>query len=156
MANHHAYKIPRSVLVVIHTPQGQVLLIERADEQGKPSGVWQSVTGSLDHEGESWQGCAAREVLEETGLDVHAPGHVLTDWQMQNTYDIWPHYLYRYAPGVTRNTERVLGLCIPAQVHVRLAPREHVAQIWLPWKEAAAKVRSASNAMAIERLGCRS
>jgi dihydroneopterin triphosphate diphosphatase len=74
---------------------------------------------------------------------------------MENTYDIWPHYLYRYAPGVTRNTERVLGLCIPALVQVQLAPREHVAQIWLPWAQAAAKVRSASNAAAIEQLAKR-
>jgi dihydroneopterin triphosphate diphosphatase len=147
---HHSssHKIPRSVLVVIHTPQAQVLLIERAGEQGQPTGVWQSVTGSLDFEDEPWLACAAREVLEETGLDVKASGHVLTDWQMENTYDIWPHYLYR-------NTERVLGLCIPALVQVQLAPREHVAQIWLPWAQAAAKVRSASNAAAIEQLAKR-
>jgi dATP pyrophosphohydrolase len=147
------YKIPRSVLVVIHTPDLQTLLIERADDQGSATGVWQSVTGSLDFEGESWLDCAAREVLEETGLNVHASGHVLTDWRLENTYDIWPHYLRRYAPGVTRNTERVLGLCIPRPVQVQLAPREHVDQAWLPWEHAALKVRSASNEAAIRRLG---
>jgi dihydroneopterin triphosphate diphosphatase len=146
------HKIPRSVLVVIHTPSKDVLLIERADEQGLASGVWQSVTGSLDFEGESFQDCAAREIMEETGLDVNAPGHLLTDWKLENTYDIWPHYLHRYAPGVTRNTERVFGLCIPAQCQVKLAPREHVNQMWLPWQQAALKVRSASNEAAIARL----
>jgi dihydroneopterin triphosphate diphosphatase len=146
------FKIPRSVLVVIHTPDGQVLLIERADSQGAATGVWQSVTGSLDVEDESWIDCAAREVREETALDVHAPGHVLTDWKLENTYDIWPHYLHRYAPGITRNTERVLGLCIPQPVRVQLAPREHVNQVWLPWEQAALKVRSASNEAAIRRL----
>ena len=40
------FKIPRSVLVVIHTPALDVLLIERADRPG----LWQSVTGSLDAE----------------------------------------------------------------------------------------------------------
>ncbi|MFZ9656832.1 MAG: dihydroneopterin triphosphate diphosphatase, partial [Limnohabitans sp.] len=35
-----SYKIPRSVLVVIHTPALEVLLIRRVDV-----GTWQSVTG---------------------------------------------------------------------------------------------------------------
>ncbi len=146
------HKIPRSVLVVIHTPQNDVLLIERANEQGLPSGTWQSVTGSLDFEGEAYAACAAREVREETGLDVHGSGHQLTDWHLENTYDIWPHYLHRYEPGVTRNTERVFGLCIPASMAVKLAPAEHVNQIWLPWEQAAVKVMSASNEVAIRRL----
>ena len=38
------YKIPESVLVVIHSPALEVLLLERADNPG----YWQSVTGSLD------------------------------------------------------------------------------------------------------------
>jgi dihydroneopterin triphosphate diphosphatase len=146
------HKIPSSVLVVIHTPSKDVLLIERADEQGLPSGVWQSVTGSLDFEEETFVACAAREIWEETGLDARAPAHQLTDWKLENTYDIWPHYLHRYAPGVTRNTERVFGLCIPASVKVKLSPAEHVNQVWLPWQQAALKVRSASNEAAIARL----
>jgi dihydroneopterin triphosphate diphosphatase len=146
------HKIPLSVLVVIYTPQGEVLLIERADDRGKASGVWQSVTGSLDHHSESFAACAAREVMEETALDVQAAGHVLTDWLLENTYDIWPHYLHRYAPGITRNTERVFGLRIPQAVQVKLSPSEHVNQIWLPWQEAALKVRSASNEAAIRYL----
>ena len=40
------HKIPRSVLVVIHTPGLQVLMMERAAWPG----FWQSVTGSLDRE----------------------------------------------------------------------------------------------------------
>ncbi len=152
MTTNSLFKIPRSVLVVIHTPDLQTLLIERADEQGRASGVWQSVTGSLDFEEETWAQCAAREVREETGLDVYASAHVLTDWRLENTYDIWPHYLHRYAPGITRNTERVLGLCIPKPQRVQLAPREHVNQIWLPCEQAALKVRSASNEAAIRRL----
>ena len=146
------YKIPRSVLVVIYTPLGKVLLIERANEEGQASGVWQSVTGSLDHDNESFADCAAREVMEETGLDASAAAHALSDWHLENTYDIWPHYRHRYAPSVSRNTERVFGLCIPQPVAVQLAPREHVNQIWLPWNEAALKVRSASNEQAIARV----
>ncbi len=149
------YKIPRSVLVVIYTPLALVLLIERADAQGLASGVWQSVTGSLDHEEESFTDCAIREVMEETGLNARAESHTLTDWHQENTYDIWPHYLHRYAPGITRNTERVFGLCIPRAVTVKLAPQEHVSQIWLPWPEAASKVSSASNEAAIVHAGQR-
>jgi dihydroneopterin triphosphate diphosphatase len=146
------YKIPRSVLVVIYTPSGDVLLIERANAQGLGSGVWQSVTGSLDHEEESFVDCAVREVKEETGLDAVAIGNILTDWHLENTYDIWPHYLHRYAPGITRNTERVFGLSLPLPVKVQLAPKEHVNQIWLPWDQAALKVSSASNEAAIRRI----
>ena len=67
------FKIPQSVLVVIHTPALEVLLIERADAPG----FWQSVTGSLDQEDEPFAAAAAREVAEETGLDAQAPNHVL-------------------------------------------------------------------------------
>jgi len=62
------YKIPESVLVVIHTPALEVLLIERAESPG----FWQSVTGSKDAWDEPFDVTAAREVAEETGLDVSA------------------------------------------------------------------------------------
>lgn len=140
-----AFKIPRSVLVVIHTPRLDVLLIERADSPG----FWQSVTGSLDHDGEPFAVAAAREAMEETGLDACAPGHVLTDWGLENVYEIYPQWLYRYAPGVLLNTERVFGLCIPDPRPVTLSPREHRAQCWMPWRDAADQCDSASNAEAI-------
>jgi dihydroneopterin triphosphate diphosphatase len=142
------FKIPRSVLVVIHTPALEVLLIERADAPG----FWQSVTGSLDLEHESWTDAAAREVAEETGLDAFAPGHVLRDWGLENVYEIYPGWRHRYAPGVLHNTEHLLGLCIPQTVPVRLSPREHTAHVWLPWREAAERCFSPSNAEAITWL----
>jgi len=142
------YKIPRSVLVVIHTPALEVLLIERAPTPG----FWQSVTGSLDFEDEPFEAAAAREVMEETGLDVNAPGHVLTDWQLQNTYEIYPEWQHRYAPGVFQNTERVFGLCIPQAIPVQLSPREHRDQVWLPWLAAVDRCFSFSNAEAISWL----
>jgi dATP pyrophosphohydrolase len=140
------HKIPRSVLVVIHTPGLDVLLIERADHPG----YWQSVTGSLDYEDEDILEAARREVMEETHID--AARHQLTDWHVQNVYDIYPQWRWRYAPGVTRNTEHVLGLLVPERVTVRLSPREHTAFQWLPWQEAAACCFSPSNAAAIEKL----
>lgn len=141
-------KIPRSVLVVIHTPALQVLLIERADRPG----FWQSVTGSLDAEDEALPTTALREVMEETGIDGAAPGAVLQDWQQRNVYEIFPTWRHRYAPGVTHNTEHVFGLCVPAGTGVRLAPREHLAFEWLPWEQAAERCFSPSNAQAIRQL----
>ena len=111
-----SHKIPQSVLVVIHTPALDVLLIERADA----AGFWQSVTG-----------------------------HTLTDWALENVYEIYPGWRHRYAPGVTHNTEHLLGLCIPVPLNVTLAPREHTAQVWLPYREAADRCFSPSNAEAI-------
>ena len=138
-------KIPQSVLVVIHTPALEVLLIERADA----SGFWQSVTGSKDAEDEPFEATAVREVWEETGLDARAPGHVLTDWALENVYEIYPQWRHRYSPGVTHNTERVFGLCIQEPVTVNLNPREHCAQRWLPLLEAADLCFSPSNAEAV-------
>lgn len=141
-----SYKIPRSVLVVIHTPALEVLLIERADYPG----YWQSVTGSLEREDEPLEATAAREVMEETGIE--ASRFRLADWHYQNVYDIYPQWLFRYAPGITRNTEHVFGLEVPERVPVTLAPREHVAYRWLPWREAAQLCFSPSNAAAILKL----
>jgi dihydroneopterin triphosphate diphosphatase len=147
-----AYKIPQSVLVVIYTPDAQVLLIERADAAGQPTSHWQSVTGSKDSLDESWMKTAQREVWEETGFDVYAPDHHLSDWYLENVYDIWPQWLHRYEPGVSRNTERVMGLRVPQVVSPRLNPREHTSFVWLPCQQAAVQCFSASNAEAILML----
>jgi dATP pyrophosphohydrolase len=138
-------KIPVSVLVVIHTPDMEVLLIERADHPG----FWQSVTGSQDP-GEALRHTAAREVMEETGIRVAADD--LDDWQVENRYEIYPFFRHRYPPGVTHNTEHVFGLCLPARQPVTLAPGEHVAFEWLPWESAAGRVHSWSNRDAIRLL----
>ncbi|RYX89077.1 MAG: dihydroneopterin triphosphate diphosphatase [Comamonadaceae bacterium] len=142
------HKIPQSVLVVIHTPALDVLMIRRADV----SGYWQSVTGSKDFEAEPYSVTAAREVLEETGIDCY-PGTPLAkglrDWDLENIYEIYPRWQHRYAPGVTRNTEHVFGLCVPAGTAVALNAREHTEFCWLPWREAADKCFSPSNAEAI-------
>ena len=141
------FKIPRSVLVVIHTPALEVLLIERADK----SGYWQSVTGSLDAEDEPLDRTAWREVAEETGIT----SGVLCDWQQSTVYEIYATWRHRYAPGVTHNTEHVFGLTVPHRVPVTLNPREHLAHQWLPWAQAAQRCFSPSNAAAIRQLPAR-
>ena len=139
------YKIPVSVLVVIHTHDLQVLLLERADRPG----FWQSVTGSQDA-GETLVQTATREVAEETGLDASRFG--LNDWGKQNEFEIYPRWRSRYAPGVTHNTEHVFSLQVPHVLPVTLAAREHLQYVWLPWRDAADKVFSWSNADAIREL----
>jgi dATP pyrophosphohydrolase len=141
------YKIPESVLVVIYTPRREVLLIRRAD-----AGTWQSVTGSKDHSAESWAETAIREVKEETGLDALHPQCHLHDWQLENVYDIYPAWRWRYHPEVSRNTERVFGLCMPNKMPITLSPREHTEWQWLDWQAAADHCFSASNAEAILML----
>jgi dihydroneopterin triphosphate diphosphatase len=145
------FKIPESVLVVIHSADLDVLLIERADKPG----FWQSVTGSKDLLDEPLAETAVREVGEETGIVVGSPAVPLANlrnWQLSNVYDIYPVWQHRYAPGVTRNTEHVFGLCVPREVPITLAPREHLQHVWLPWREAADRCFSPSNAEAILQL----
>ena len=137
------FKIPVSVLVVIHTPELQVLLIER---NGWP-GFWQSVTGSLEREDEPLIDAALREVREETGIDVLQ--YRLEDWGIENSFEIFKQYRSRYAEGVTHNLEHVFGLELPAMVPVQLEPTEHLRYAWLPWKEAAARTPSWTNRDAI-------
>lgn len=139
------YKIPMSVLVLVHTADLQVLLLERADRPG----FWQSVTGSQEP-GESLAETAQRELAEETGITVAQ--EALVDWKLRNEYEIYQHWRSRYAPGVTHNTEHVFGLTLPVTRDVVIAPREHLAWLWLPWREAADRVFSSSNAEAIREL----
>lgn len=138
-------KIPVSTLVVVYTPELDVLLIERADHPG----FWQSVTGSQDP-GETLDQTARREVGEETGID--AGRYELCDWQVSNVYEIYAIWRHRYAPGVTHNSEHVFGLRVPERLEVRLAPKEHVRLRWVPWREAAKEVFSWSNRQAILML----
>ena len=149
------FKIPQSVLVVIYTPMQEVLLIRRADVAPDTLAFWQSVTGSKDALEEDFSATAAREVWEETGIDCR-PGAALSsqlqDWNMENRYSIYPRWLHRYAPGVSHNTERVFGLCVPQGTPVHLNPREHTQYQWLPLAQAADACFSPSNAEAILQL----
>jgi dATP pyrophosphohydrolase len=145
------FKIPESVLVVIHSAELDVLLIERAD----PPGFWQSVTGSKDTVNESLVETCIREVGEETGIVIGSPAVPLAhlvDWQLANVYEIYPVWRHRYAAGVTNNTEHVFGLRVPRDVAVRVAPGEHLRFEWHAWRAAAERCVSPTNAEAILQL----
>jgi dihydroneopterin triphosphate diphosphatase len=138
------YKRPESVLVVIYTGGGDVLLLERQ----QPQGFWQSVTGSLDWD-ETPREAAVREVREETGLDVQDQ---LVDCGYCNSFEILPAWRSRYAPDVSKNTEYVFLVELPGVVSVQVNPAEHRQAQWLPAPVAALRASSYTNQAAIERL----
>lgn len=140
-----AHKQPISVLVVIHTRQLDVLLLERAAHPG----FWQSVTGSREGD-ETLLLTAQREVCEETGID--APIEAFRAWCLSNTFEIFPEWRHRYAPGVTRNEEHVFSLVLDGKSPIVTAPGEHRSWAWLPWQEAAERCFSWSNRDAILML----
>ncbi len=139
-------KIPISSLVLIHTDDLQVLIMERADK----AGFWQSVTGSIEDDETPYE-AAIREVREETGIDALA--YRFEDWHATNTYEIYPHWRHRYAPGVTENVEHLFGLTLPTPIAVRLAPDEHIRYEWVDWRKAVERVFSWTNVDALKRLG---
>jgi dihydroneopterin triphosphate diphosphatase len=140
------FKTPISALVLIHTIDLQVLVMERADK----AGFWQSVTGSVEGD-ETPKQAAIREVMEETGLDANL--YDFQDWQASNVYEIYPHWRHRYAPGVVENTEHLFGLCLPSRMGIALAANEHTRYEWVDWREAAKRVFSWTNVDALKRLG---
>ena len=141
-----ATKIPESVLVVIYTRDQQVLLLERADHPG----FWQSVTGSKDAWYEPLRRTAAREVQEETGLNVDQ--YSLSDWHQTNRYEIFKHWRSRFPAGVTHNTERVFGLELPEALPITLAPKEHLQYEWLSLDDAQQRCFSWTNVAAIREI----
>lgn len=139
-------KRPESVLVLIHTADGEILLLRRADFPD----FWQSVTGSLEWDAQDPGETARREVQEETGI-VSSTGW--RDWHETQEFEIFPQWRHRYGPGVTTNREHLFSLELAAPVNVVLNPAEHVAYRWLPVAQAAWLCRSWTNREALARLG---
>ncbi len=139
-------KKPVSVLVVIHDPGLNCLLLERTAHPG----YWQSVTGSQEGN-EILLATAVREVAEETG--IVCPPENFSDWRLSNCFEIFAEWRDRYPAGVTHNIEHVFSLCVPEGTPVTIAPGEHRAWHWLPWREAAAACFSWTNRDALLMLG---
>lgn len=141
---HGEYKRPESVLVVIHTRTGKVLLLRRVD---RPD-FWQSVTGSLKWDETPMQ-AAVRELKEETGLDGRGR---MRDWRKSYCFEILPGWSRRFAPGITHNIEHVFSLELMDETAVTLNPREHDEYCWMTAHGAAQQVWSWTNCAAIESL----
>lgn len=136
------YKRPESVLVLVYTADKQVLVMQRIN----PSYFWQSVAGSLEWN-ESKERAAVRELFEETGL---SPDKLL-DCNVTNRYLIYPMWRERYAPKVIENTEYVFRMELEDICPIKLDTREHSTFLWLSADEAAVRVSSHANRMAIEQ-----
>lgn len=135
---------PVSVLVVVHTDDGQVLLLRRA----KPFDFWQSVTGSL-HERESHAEAAARELFEETGLTDEG---LLTYSGVSRNFVIDPRWRHRFEPGVVENVEYEWRYRLRDTPDIVLDAAEHSESCWLPVDEAINKVWSWTNKDALQML----
>ncbi len=138
-----ALRRPESVLVVIHTPELDCLLLERVS----PAGFWQSVTGTLKWQ-ETAVDCAAREVREETGIEPDG----LVEAGIEQRFPILPEWRDRYAPDVTENVEHLWYLALPEILPVTINPDEHLQYRWAQLEEAIATVTSWTNRAALERL----
>lgn len=137
------YKRPESVLVVIYTNAGQVLLLDRIQS----GDFWQSVTGSLEKDELPLQ-AAIREVHEETGIK----SDLIHDCHQRNRFTIRPEWRDRYAPEVTENVEHVFSLLLDAPIDIQLNPIEHTRYAWVDYQQAARQVFSWSNREAILSL----
>lgn len=124
-------------------------MIERADHHG----YWQSVTGSLNQIDEALHIAAAREVFEETGIDIdQLPEESLQSMNYHINYEIYPEWRHRYPDGVTQNTEHWFKLQLPRKMPIKLSPREHISHQWIDIQSAAKLCFSPSNQEAILRL----
>ena len=139
-----SYKRPESVLVVVYTITGEVLLLRRV----RPPDFWQSVTGSMRWDETDPLVTARRELAEETGLSRELP---IVDCDWSQRFPIKPEWRARYAPGVTENLEHVFRLELPEPWPIVLSPHEHSEYLWLPREQAAWRTASWTNRDAILR-----
>lgn len=143
IVDQSSYKRPESVLILVYTELGHVLMLERK----QPDGFWQSVTGSLEW-AESPEQAAHRELLEETGLRDQA----LVNCQLEYSFPILPEWQHRYHPDVRENREYVYALRLSAPCKIRLNPNEHIKYEWLDYRSAIQRCSSWTNRQAIEQI----
>ena len=132
--------------MVVHT-RTEALLIKRADHPE----FWQSVTGSLCWS-EAASTAARRELLEETGINADSSTVNLRATGIVRNYAILEQWRHRYPPGVTRNREHLYYCRMAEKIKVRLNADEHVDYAWVDVAEAAQRVYSWTNRLALSVL----
>jgi len=140
-----SWKRPESVLVVVYTAAGEVLVLRRR----QPPDFWQSVTGSLRWDETDPMDAARRELREETGLGDEAE---IVACNVINRFPILPPWRHRYAPDAMENVEHVFRVPLPERRTIALNPAEHGEYEWLARAMAAARVASWTNRDAILAL----
>ena len=139
------YKNNQSVLVVIYAKEsGRVLMLQRRDDPA----FWQSVTGSLE-EHEMPYDAAVREVWEEVRLKTPSKSTALLDCHESVTFEIFPHFRYKYAPNVTYCREHWFLLAVEQEFTPELT--EHLAFQWVSPAQAVQMTKSPNNAEAIRK-----
>lgn len=144
MEPSRTYRRPESVLVVVYTAGGDVLLLRRRS----PLEFWQSVTGSLEP-GESHAAAAPRELAEETGLGDE--GELVYSGKHRR-FEIDPRWRDRYPPGVTTNDEYEYRYRLDGLPEIRIDISEHAGYCWAPIDEAIEMAWSWTNREALEDL----
>jgi dATP pyrophosphohydrolase len=138
------YRRPVSVLVLVFTTDGGILLLRRLH----PFDFWQSVTGSLQRD-ETHADAAMRELVEETGLDGEGE---LSFSGTSRVFTIDPRWRDRYAPGVSENVEFEWHYRLPERVEITLDLAEHSEYQWMPLDRAIEAVWSWTNREALVEL----
>jgi dATP pyrophosphohydrolase len=139
-----AFRRPESVIVLVYTSGGDVLLLKRQ----QPFSFWQSVTGGLEAQ-EEHRSAAARELGEETGLsdegELYFSGH-------KRCFEIDPRWRHRYAPENSSNLEYEWRYRLLTTSAVRIDAREHAGYCWMPLDKAIEEVWSWTNKEALQDL----
>jgi dATP pyrophosphohydrolase len=138
------YRRPVSVLVLVHTADGSILLLRRT----RPFDFWQSVTGSLQRD-ETHAEAALRELAEETGL---AGQGKLTFTGTSRAFTIDERWRDRYAPGITENVEFEWHYRLPARTDIVVSASEHSEYQWFSLDRAIEAVWSWTNREALVKL----
>jgi dihydroneopterin triphosphate diphosphatase len=145
MTHSSRFKRPESILAVVHTRAGNVLLLKRAD---LPE-FWQSITGALRWDETDPRQTALREIEEETG--ICARPEALRDLGVIRCFPILPQFRGRYDPEVSHNIEHAFAFELPGEVDIRLST-EHTDYGWFPAEEAMNKAASWTDRESIQAL----
>lgn len=133
-------RVPRQVLVYLHRPGPEFLLLRRIERLG---GFWQGVTGAPEWR-ESDVDAAAREVREETGLEVGGRLRLVEYRYTLRRPAEAAEWDRLYGPGVEEVPEEVFAADAPADWEPTLS-WEHSESRWCSVDDALELLRYEEN-----------